>query len=195
LLAALWFPDWTRFCLAVGVTAVYWLSGGADRSSLGIRLTPVQPLHYWLRAAAIIAALMLAVVLVLFGALRLLDWRITAGMITIPRIAPDQAGARLLHMCIVAPLVEESLYRLVLCVPTTASFGSSGAIVLSGALFAVLHFVYRNPGPDNFVAGYVFAWAYLKSGSIVAPIALHALGNLVAFAVQLGAWYYLGPTG
>ncbi len=36
--------------------------------------------------------------------------------------------------------------------------------------------------PDNLVAGFFVAWAYLRSETIVIPIALHALGNLVVVA-------------
>ena len=41
----------------------------------------------------------------------------------------------------------------------------------------MLHFFYGNPGLDNFVGGYVFAWAYVRSGSLYVPMTLHALGN------------------
>jgi membrane protease YdiL (CAAX protease family) len=92
-------------------------------------------------------------------------------------------------MIVIAPLVEESIYRLVLCFPTTAAIGSTGTIILSGTIFAGLHFVYGNPSPDNCLAGYVLTWAYLKSGSLLVPITLHSFGNCVAFAVQFGVWY------
>jgi len=87
--------------------------------------------------------------------------------------------------CVHYPLLEETLYRLVLLVPLVALLGCRWAIVISGAVFAALHFAYGNPAPDNFVAGYLLAWAYLKSGSIVIPIAWHALGNACAYGLML----------
>jgi membrane protease YdiL (CAAX protease family) len=108
---------------------------------------------------------------------------------TLPTIPPDQAVPAFVHMCLIARALEETIYRLVVCVPTPATFGPKTAILVSGATFAGLHFVYGNPSPDNLLAGDVLAWAYLESGSLVFPIALHSLGNAVAFAAQLVAWH------
>lgn len=40
------------------------------------------------------------------------------------------------------------------------------------------------------IGGFVLAWAYLKSGSIMIPIGLHSLGNLglLAFNAAVAAW-------
>ncbi len=184
-------PGWTRATLdcartilAATALALYLLSGATNRRSLGLRTRPNQSLAYWIRFTVIVAALMLIPILAATAVAQWLNWEIA-----IQPIAPDQMVSEFVHMCLVAPVLEELIYRLVLCVPTTATIGSTGAIILSGATFAGLHFAYGNPGPDNFVAGYVLAWAYLKSGSIMVPIALHSLGNSVAFAVHVGAWY------
>ena len=107
----------------------------------------------------------------------------------IPRINPEYAATSLFYMCVTAPLLEEPIYRLTICIPATVAFGPTRAIILSGGIFAALHILYGNPGPDNFLAGYVLAWAYLKSGSLMVPVVLHSLGNSVAFAFQLAAWY------
>ncbi len=65
----------------------------------------------------------------------------------------------------------------------SAALGPRRAIVIDGAVFALLHFVYGNASPDNFVGGYVLAWAYLRSGTIVVPLVLHAAGNLAAMGI------------
>ncbi len=67
--------------------------------------------------------------------------------------------------CVCYPVLEEMLYRLVLCAPLVALLGPWYAIVISGAAFGALHFLYGNPAPTNFVAGYLLAWPYLRSGS------------------------------
>ena len=48
-----------------------------------------------------------------------------------------------------------------------------------------------NPGPDNVIAGVLLGWAFLKSGSLLAPIIFHALGNVLAVGVQLRNWYWI----
>lgn len=65
------------------------------------------------------------------------------------------------------------------------------AIVVSGVVFGGLHVVNGNPSPENLVGGLFLAWAYLKSGTIYIPILLHSLGNFVAWAGQVAAWYWL----
>jgi uncharacterized protein len=59
--------------------------------------------------------------------------------------------------------------------------------VASGMIFGALHVLYGNPPPDNFIAGSFLAWAYLKIGTIVVPIASHLLGNLCVVAMHSGA--------
>jgi membrane protease YdiL (CAAX protease family) len=95
-------------------------------------------------------------------------------------------------MCVVAPVLEEVLYRLALCVPLAVWLGPWTAIVVSGLAFAGLHVAAGNPSPENLVGGLFLAWAYLKSESIFVPVLLHSLGNLCALAGQVGTWYWLG---
>lgn len=98
----------------------------------------------------------------------------------------------LLYACIRAPLVEEALFRWMLCPVLVASLGQWPAVFLSGSLFALAHFVYGNPGPDNFVAGYFLAWAFIKSRNYWVPVAMHAAGNfcvaLLYLVISLLGW-------
>ena len=57
-------------------------------------------------------------------------------------------------------------------------FTPGAANIAGGIVFAALHFAYGSPGLDNFLAGYILAWAYIKSGSIIVPVVLHSLGNM-----------------
>jgi membrane protease YdiL (CAAX protease family) len=147
-------------------------------------MLPIQPIAYWVRATLIVASLLLIAIVAIFAITKWLNEGFT-----IQRLPPQHIATAFLHMCVIAPLLEETIYRLVICVSVTGALGAPAAILLSGAVFAGLHFVYGNPSPDNFLAGYVLAWVYLKSGSIIAPIVLHSLGNSVAIAAQLAAWY------
>src|SRR5262249_51528049 len=104
---------------------------------------------------------------------------------------PDQSGQRFLHMCVIAPTVEEAIYRVALCVPLVPLIGGWKTIVVNGIVFAALHFVYGNPHPENLVGGLFLAWAYLRGETIVLPVALHAIGNFIALATQVAGWYLL----
>ncbi len=177
-------PSWTRAVLGGTSLIFYFWISSFDRKSLGLRVLPLQPVSFWIRATVIIAILLLVPILLFLVAANWMQLELP-----IPRIPPQYAAPAFLHMCLIAPLLEEPIYRLAICFSTTVAFGPLFAILLSGFAFAGLHFIYGNPGPDNFLAGYVLAWSYLKSGSLMVPVVMHSLGNGVAFAFQLCAWY------
>lgn len=173
---------------AVTALVLYALLTPVARHDLGLRLLPAQGLRYWLRVGTILTAIM---VVIGVGGMAILTsghhWRDAEHVPTTP---PEAIIDRFFVMCLEAPILEELLYRMIVCVPI-AAVSPALAIAVSGILFAALHFAYGNPGPDNFLAGYLLAWTYLKSGTILVPIALHASGNAIALGFQVGAWYVL----
>ena len=176
-----------RGALAViALVAHFWLVGG-DLSSLGLRRIPMQGWWYWCRISLLIGLAVAACIAVGLGA-----WVLSGRDLPIYATSPRQLGTRFLHMCIFAPALEETIYRLSLCVPLAVLLGPWRTIAVSGFVFGGLHFAYGNPSPENLVGGFFLAWAYLKSGSIVVPVLLHSLGNLFALAAQIGTWYWLG---
>ena len=117
-------------------------------------------------------------------------WVAVGWRLPIVSVALADIGPAFFHMCVFAPLLEEAIYRIALCVPL-ASFDAKGAVVASGAVFGLLHVVYGNPSPENVLGGFFLAWAYLRSGSVCLPVLLHAAGNLLALAGRVVVWYYL----
>ena len=176
--------DAPRIALAGVSVCALALLGRGDRCSLGLTFRLNPSYRYWVRATLLIGAIVGLFCLVAFLLLH------AAGVhIPIPATPPDQAVSSVVFACIAAPLLEEAIYRLVFCVPFAAITGTRTTIMLSGAIFAGLHFVYGNPSPDNFIAGFFLAWAYLKSGSIFTPLLLHSLGNACAVAAHIVHWY------
>lgn len=80
--------------------------------------------------------------------------------------------------CLLAPLLEELVYRLAIVPSLMARFGRVPAILVSGGTFAAGHFVAGTAAPTNVCAGFVLAWCYVASGNLALPILLHAAGNL-----------------
>lgn len=172
-----------RLALAGGAAIALLLLARGDRHSLGLTFVPVQGWRAWIRITGRIALVLAA----LIGVATLVLWA-TGRLGPPPVLSPAQYGPRLGWACGTVPWFEEGIYRLALCVPLVTR-RQWPVIVVSGVVFALLHVAYGNAAPDNIVAGYVLAWAFLRSGSILVPIALHALGNAVALSVQLAAWY------
>jgi uncharacterized protein len=159
--------------------------GRCDLRSLGLVARPQPGWMYWVKTTALLGLIVAGFVVLAIAVLSL------AGVaLTMQRLAPEHFWHWARQACIDAPLAEESVYRLALVTGVVALTGPRIAIAISGAIFAALHFVYGNPSPDNFIGGFVLSWAYLRSGTILVPIALHALGNLCVGLVALAAYYY-----
>jgi uncharacterized protein len=173
-----------RALLALAALGILLWLARCDRSSLGLRLHPAQGWRYWVIVSTVAAAAILLISGVYFLAVPE-SWNLLVLLGEYTRYSG--LGSRFVFSCVQVPLVEETLYRVVLCVSFISVLGHGPTICLSGVLFAALHFVYGNPGPDNVVAGFVLGWAYLKSEAVTVPILMHSIGNLAAVAIQLAA--------
>lgn len=153
-----------------------------DLGAIGVRGRPLPSPRYWLWATiglAAIMALLVAGTIVVF---------LAAGW---PMQALPPSRFDIFSAVVEAPVVEESIYRWLFVTGLVAAVprGRWVAVVLCGAVFAYLHFVYGNPGPDNFIGGYLFAWMYLRSGSILVPMAFHAAANGTLIVLHAVVFY------
>jgi membrane protease YdiL (CAAX protease family) len=84
-----------------------------------------------------------------------------------------------MSVVVVAPIVEEILFRGLIYGALEKRFRVSGALVVSSILFALVHLqvVYFIP---IFCLGLVLGWARWKANSLGLPIVLHILNNGLA---------------
>jgi membrane protease YdiL (CAAX protease family) len=94
-------------------------------------------------------------------------------------------GFFILDVVLVGPLAEELLFRGYLLPRLAAQFGSSAAMIVSAMMFMLIHPHYGPFMPMVFFYGYVFAWARLRSGSIVPSYLLHLAVNGLVSAMML----------
>ena len=191
----LWFSPgnafgWWRPSLGLAGLLLLLAIGGFDPKSVGLRWQPLPGVRKWINWGLMIGLIVLSFAAVVTFAMWLFD--------ALPPIKSQlrnvDLGDRFYKACIRAPFDEELVYRLAVCVPLLAWMrpwlgtrtAAATTIFVSGAIFAWLHFLYGNPGPDNFIAGFVLSWAYLRSSCLWIPIVFHALGNLFVFGVQWG---------
>lgn len=97
-----------------------------------------------------------------------------------------RGGWALLCTVVFAPLIEEYLFRGVIMESVRAKRGVVAAWCLSSVCFGVAHAM-----PAQIVAttaiGFVLGYAYLRSGSLMAGILVHAMNNALAmFMLMLG---------
>ena len=90
-----------------------------------------------------------------------------------------------LTLCLLAPLVEEVVFRGAILRTLLRAFGNHwAAITVSALLFAVVHL---NPAqmPHAFLMGLLLGWMYYRTGSILPAVAVHWVNNTVAYAFYL----------
>ncbi len=84
----------------------------------------------------------------------------------------------ILTQAIIIPVLEEALFRYI-PIALLAPYSKRGAIVYSAAFFALVHCNLFQL-PYAFLAGVIFAFLDIASGSILPSIALHVLNNLTS---------------
>lgn len=185
------YHDYLRPVLPLYLIIAYLIvdQGKARLRLAGIRLRPVQGLGYWLKATLVLGAIVGAVCLLVGGVALLVASGDDTSTWAESYMEPGLRLERLLYACVRAPLIEELPYRLGVCTFLVVAWGPRGAILVSGLAFGYLHVIYGNPGPDNLLAGYLLAWAFLRSGSLLVPLVLHSLGNFAALLLQVATWH------
>ena len=83
---------------------------------------------------------------------------------------------------VLAPFCEEFIFRGIVYRGLATRIPDWGAAMGSSLLFSVLHMELKFMLPI-FVMGLLMCWAYRKSGSLLAPVAIHALNNLIALSL------------
>ena len=86
---------------------------------------------------------------------------------------------------IIAPAVEETLFRGIIFGSARTYFGKWTAAALSAALFSGLHFQIYGLFP-RFVLGLVLAHLYERNRSLYPAMVFHALNNLIAMTLLSG---------
>ena len=88
--------------------------------------------------------------------------------------------AALVTIAVVAPLTEELLFRGLVLRGFLLNYNARKAIFLSALLFAIFHL---NPWQFSgaLVAGVLFAWWFVETGSLVLCLFGHALNNALPF--------------
>ncbi|MBO5941491.1 MAG: CPBP family intramembrane metalloprotease [Kiritimatiellae bacterium] len=115
-------------------------------------------------------------------------------LFTDPDVAWRTKAGYALVAVVIAPVAEELLFRMGLfnfttwCIRRWSKVGKSafplGSAIISGAVFAAVHFHVPTFLPLWFL-GVVFAWLYWKSGTVKSPLLCHLLFNLFNFAMCL----------
>lgn len=89
-------------------------------------------------------------------------------------------GWAVLSTVLAAPVLEEVLFRGLIFESCKERFGDGVAILTSSLLFAIVHVVPIQM-VNAFVVGLILGYIYLKTGSLLSVIILHAINNAIAY--------------
>jgi membrane protease YdiL (CAAX protease family) len=170
----------TRPVLGLAALLALLALAGGDRASVGMIPVPVQGWKFWFRIGLVISLSVLAVAILLAGV-----WLLVVGQIRTNWDGQSDFDEAFREAILRAPIFEELIYRIAICVPVAACWGMRASIVVSGVLFGFLHVLYGNANPVNLIAGFFLAWTFLKSNTILVPMIIHLVGNLFFLYGQL----------
>lgn len=113
----------------------------------------------------------------------LLSWLISGGTAvnSLDAYAMDTNPLKVLFMVILAPLIEEYVFRKQL-IDRTRRYGEKSAVFLSALLFGLFHenlfqFFYA------FLLGWVFGYIYIRTGRLRYTVLMHAIVNFLGSVV------------
>ena len=177
---------------ALSIAMVTWVLWATRRSGVGIRrLIGRVPVGYnWLPALGILPVAMLfslgsAVVIeyvVSLFAPGHIEWLMGIKMIPDAESGPLYMAIWCLAIVVIAPTVEETLFRSMLINRWGTKWRLSTAVIASSLFFGVIHLTFW-VGPA--MLGLVLAVMYIRSRTLIVPIAVHAANNFMAVALGL----------
>lgn len=90
-------------------------------------------------------------------------------------------GWALLTTTVCAPVLEEILFRGLILGSCRERFGGFWAVIISSILFALAHFSVPQQLVNAFIVGIILGFIYIRTGSLLAVMVLHAINNGLAF--------------
>ncbi len=155
--------------------------GTATVGRLGIRGTRLGPAIGWALAVMVVFWISNGIVIAIFGDPP--EQEITQ------EIKEETAALAIAGYigitCLLAPIAEEVFFRGLLFPVLRSRWGTAAGVIVTGLLFSGVH---ASGSPVEalivlFVLGAGLCLLYLRTGSLLPCIGLHALNNAIAFAV------------
>ena len=92
-------------------------------------------------------------------------------------------GWSVLMLAVLAPVMEEVLFRGILLDAVREKYSSGRAIVVSALMFGVIHIIPQQV-VNAFVIGLILGFIYVRTDSLWPVIIIHALNNAMAYVIM-----------
>ncbi len=172
----------------VNVLIAVALLPSASRGTRKPRLSPGAILAAGALGALVVLTAQVALGLAIESAAQALDYEIPAQAIV--ESAQRASGAEVVTFgvsaVVLAPFAEEIFFRGVMLPALARIMDGPAAILLQAVCFGAIHVGALNTWPLAIplaFVGWAAGWIYVRTGSLAAPIALHAAFNAINFAL------------
>ena len=98
------------------------------------------------------------------------------------QMSSDSAIWAFIALVILAPLLEEMVFRCLLFTRLTKKWGMPSGMIISSLFFGLLHFPFNPIGAS--LLGIVACVLYVRTRTLWIPIALHAMNNMIAWGIM-----------
>ena len=178
---------------AGGLLTVVFLRARADWRALGLVPTELK----WQLKAVLWSGAFLGVSMLWGGLLQYLgvEPQQDISLAVMERWPSTEAAVLIGYGVLIAPLVEELLFRGFLLPPLVRRLGAAGGVGISAVLFGLMHLSDPQAVPPLIVLGAVLGWLRLRSGSLWPALLLHVCNNSVAFLLLLASLRLEGVEG
>ncbi|MCD8072076.1 MAG: CPBP family intramembrane metalloprotease [Alistipes sp.] len=164
--------------LTVSIAVAWWICrrhGDLPAKPLGFSLKKTNPtLILWGLVLVVVTSMVIEPLLELFPAKYLDDMYNSIG----------RGGWAMLTTIVMAPLLEEILFRGIIQQNLSVGMGKLRGILTAAAVFGLIH-VIPQQAVNAFFIGIILGYLYVRSGSLVTPILIHGLNNAIAFLILI----------
>jgi membrane protease YdiL (CAAX protease family) len=119
-------------------------------------------------------------------------------VLELPRRRPEMWLAIMLFYPLLSALPQELIFRALFFRRYGVLFPEERvALAVNATVFSFAHLFYQNPVAIGLtlVGGVIFAWSYMRTGSFLLVLILHALAGQIIFTSGLGIYFYHGAIG
>lgn len=175
--------DLANYIYFVGMLLIIIILRRAKRISLTFLIGRLPTSYSWLGILMIALVLLTyasgAIILVVYP-LTMIDAELVSEFLVQP-LGNTPVHAFVMTV-LLAPVLEETVFRGLLFTRMAAKWGMTAGVIVSSLLFGILHFEFL---VGAFVIGVVVCVMYVRSKTLLIPMAIHGLYNLFIWLITI----------
>lgn len=163
------------FSITIGFALWIVIARGAKKPIIRFSLRKVDPtVVLWGLILIIVTAVVIEPILALFPDTN----------VDLLRNITTSGGWAMVTSIILAPFLEEILFRGIIQENVTREYGGLIGVVFASLLFALAHITVPQQAANAFFMGLILGYIYIKTQSLLPVIIIHGLNNAIAYIMM-----------